>query len=117
MLEDDASWKRIISIIFAVGIRPCTGAVLVLMFAMTLDLYVSGILAVMAMSLGTAITVSSLAIFAIYSRQAAIVLSQKSYGKGVENASLFISLLGGGIITLLGISLLIQSIATKHPLF
>src|SRR5690606_40988304 len=48
------------SAIVAVGLRPCSGALFVLTFSFLNGLYLGGILSVVAMSLGTAITVSTL---------------------------------------------------------
>ena len=55
----------------AVGIRPCTGAILVLVFAIGQGLAWAGVFATFAMALGTAITVSALAAIAIGSRELA----------------------------------------------
>jgi nickel/cobalt transporter (NicO) family protein len=59
-----------ISIIFSIGIRPCSGAVLVLFLACMLGLVLPGIMAVMAMALGTAITTSLLVIITANSKSA-----------------------------------------------
>jgi len=67
-LGENWSLKKAASIAFAVGIRPCSGAVLVLLFANTLGLYAAGIGATFAMSLGTAITVSAIAIATVLSK-------------------------------------------------
>lgn len=52
----------------AVGLRPCSGAILVLLFTLANEIYPIGILATFAMGLGVAITVSavSLATFRIH---------------------------------------------------
>jgi len=68
------SWKQAASIIFAVGIRPCSGAVLVMIFANTLGLIAAGILATFAMALGTAITVATLAVLTLFSKNIALKL-------------------------------------------
>ena len=70
-LGENWSLKKAASIAFAVGIRPCSGAVLVLLFANTLGLYAAGIGATFAMSLGTAITVSTIAIMTVLSKNLA----------------------------------------------
>ena len=65
MLDDQIDWRTAWSAIVAVGMRPCSGALIVLTFALLNGLYVGGILSVFAMALGTAITVSSLATLAV----------------------------------------------------
>jgi ABC-type nickel/cobalt efflux system permease component RcnA len=51
------SWRKILAVVFSVGIRPCTGAILVLVFALTQGMFWAGVAATFAMAIGTAITV------------------------------------------------------------
>ncbi len=62
------SWRKALPIALSVGIRPCTGAVLLLVFALSQGMFWAGILGTFAMALGTAITVSALAAMAVGSR-------------------------------------------------
>ena len=70
-LEGHLSWSKALAIAFSVGIRPCTGAILVMIFAMSQGLLIAGVFATFAMALGTAITVSILASLAVGSRELA----------------------------------------------
>ena len=63
------------AMVSAIGIRPCTGAVLVLLFATSTDILHWGMLATLMMSLGTAITVSILALISVALRDASIGLT------------------------------------------
>ena len=63
------------SAIVAVGLRPCSGALLVMTFALLNGLYLGGVLSVFAMALGTAITVSALAALAVSAKGLAVRLS------------------------------------------
>lgn len=56
------------AVALSVGIRPCMGAILVLVFTLTQGMTAAGISAVAAMSLGTAITVSALAVLTASAR-------------------------------------------------
>lgn len=60
------------SAIAAVGLRPCSGALLVMTFSMLNGLYLGGLLSVLAMSIGTALTVSLLAIIAVFAKGTAV---------------------------------------------
>ena len=60
------------SAVIAVGLRPCTGAIVVLTFALLNGLYLGGILSVVAMALGTAITVSAIAALAVFAKDVAL---------------------------------------------
>ena len=57
--------------VLAVGIRPCSGAVIILVFALSQTMFVAGIASTFVMALGTAITVASLASLAVFARGAA----------------------------------------------
>ncbi|CAN5474456.1 nickel/cobalt transporter [soil metagenome] len=73
------SWSltKAVSLAVAVGIRPCSGAVLVLLFANTLGLYWAGISSTFVMALGTAITVSAIAALAVYGKKVATRLAER----------------------------------------
>ena len=61
-LAGPGGWRRGLGAIFAVGIRPCSGAILVLVFALAQGLFWAGIAATFVMGLGTAITVATIAV-------------------------------------------------------
>ncbi|MEP7240840.1 MAG: DUF1007 family protein [Devosia sp.] len=54
-------WREQLGVVLAVGIRPCSGALIVLAFALSQGLLFAGIIAVLLMGLGTAITTGALA--------------------------------------------------------
>ncbi len=62
------SLKEALAAILSIGIRPCSGALVVLVFALSLDLYWVGVVSAFVMAFGTALTVSSLAIIAVTSK-------------------------------------------------
>jgi ABC-type nickel/cobalt efflux system permease component RcnA len=90
---------------------------LVLVLAFALDLVWGGVVAVMMMSVGTAITVSTLAVIAVNARSFAQSLSQ-----GIDRSYLLwigdgVAICGGVAILFLGISLAMGSISVQsHPL-
>lgn len=63
------NWKESAGIILSMGLRPCTGALLVLMLANALGLYWYGVLSSLLMALGTAITVSFIAFLSVSVRR------------------------------------------------
>ncbi|SMC43292.1 nickel/cobalt transporter [Rhizobium sp. RU36D] len=69
------SWREAWTAVLAVGLRPCSGALLVMTFSLLNGLYLGGILSVLAMALGTAITVSVLAGVAVSAKSLALRLS------------------------------------------
>jgi ABC-type nickel/cobalt efflux system permease component RcnA len=90
------------AIVFAIGIRPCTGAILVLVFALTQGLFWAGVGATFAMAIGTAITVSTLAVLAVGSRDLALRFAGNRWATGIYDVaaiggSLLVMLLGAGL--------------------
>jgi ABC-type nickel/cobalt efflux system permease component RcnA len=67
----------------AVGLRPCSGAILVLVFALAQDLFWAGVAATFAMGIGTAITVAVIAILAVSAKGVARRLSGARPGAGI----------------------------------
>lgn len=59
------NFKQKLLAIFSIGIRPCTGALLILILAHSLQLYWTGIIATFLMAIGTFITISLVATFAV----------------------------------------------------
>ncbi|MEM7226473.1 MAG: nickel/cobalt transporter [Pseudomonadota bacterium] len=114
-LQRPLSWRGAAGIVLSIGIRPCSGAVLVLIFAEAVGLRLAGIAAVLAMSLGTALTVSLLALLAVSSRRLAASLVRAEAGR----MALFgqgVAVLGGLAIMTLGLSLFLGSLGPGHPL-
>ncbi|PJK29681.1 nickel/cobalt transporter [Minwuia thermotolerans] len=69
--------RRALPIVLAVGIRPCGGALIVLVFAIANGLYWAGVGATFAMSMGTAVTVSALAVLTLASKRLALGLAAR----------------------------------------
>lgn len=59
------NWREQLGVVLAVGLRPCSGALVVLVFALSQGLLAAGIASVLLMGLGTAITVAALATLAV----------------------------------------------------
>jgi nickel/cobalt transporter (NicO) family protein len=81
-LAGPGGWRRGLGAIFAVGLRPCSGAILVLVFALAQGMFWAGITATLVMGLGTAITVATIAVLAVSARDLARRLSGASEGGG-----------------------------------
>ena len=61
---------------FAIGLRPCTGAILVLLSANALGLYWAGIASTLAMGFGVFLTVSLIATVTVYGKNFALKLAR-----------------------------------------
>ena len=75
MLDRPLTVARAWTAILAVGVRPCSGAIIVLVFAVSQKLYWAGILSVLVMALGTGLTVSALATLAVKAKDIALRFS------------------------------------------
>lgn len=81
-LAGPGGWRRGFAAIVAVGLRPCSGAILVLVFALAQGIFWAGIGATLLMGLGTAITVALIATLAVSARGLAGRLAKTGDGKG-----------------------------------
>lgn len=100
----------------SVGIRPCSGAILVLVLTYSTGMLLAGVASVLAMSIGTGLTVAGLAMAAHGMKFPLLRLAE---GGGIPMAPLAAgaALLGGGVVTAIGAGLLYGAMnATAHPL-
>jgi nickel/cobalt exporter len=73
--EIGSRWREQLGIVLAVGLRPCSGALIVLAFALSQGLLAAGITAVLLMGLGTAATTGVLAALAVSAKGLALRLA------------------------------------------
>lgn len=114
-LQGDLSWSKALAIAFSIGIRPCTGAILVLIFSLSQGLFLAGVFSTFAMALGTAITVSLLASLALGSRDLAVRLAGAGRGWAGMVAS-SAAFAGSALVFLMGVSFFIASLNGTGPL-
>ncbi len=105
-LAGPGGWRRGLSAIIAVGIRPCSGAIIVLVFALAQGLFLAGVASTFVMGLGTAITVAAIATLAVAAKAIAkrFAAGRNGYGalilRGVEvGAALAVMLFGVLMLT------------------
>lgn len=104
-LAGPGGWRRGFAAILTVGIRPCSGTILVLVFALAQGLFWAGIAATFLMGLGTAITVAAIAVIAVSAKDIAGRLSGARDGggalfmRGIEfGAAALVLLFGAGLL-------------------
>jgi nickel/cobalt exporter len=102
--------RSILLIAFAVGIVPCPGAVLILLFSMNLDIIVYGIVLAFVMSLGMALTISVTCCAVIVAKEGifrtAAGRSGVAEGKAGAIGLSVVEIFGAVIVVLLGAFLL-----------
>ncbi|OJA05562.1 nickel/cobalt transporter [Halomonas sp. QHL1] len=106
-------WRTAMMTVGAIGMRPCSGAVLMLGAASLLGQFEVGVASVVAMSIGTGITVSALALASIVARGwAQRRLSKQQHSqRSVQRATGWVALAGGALIVVLGVSLSVAGVA------
>ncbi|MFN3547700.1 MAG: nickel/cobalt transporter [Mesorhizobium sp.] len=109
MLSGDRfDWRTAWSAVAAVGVRPCTGALIVLTFSFLNGLWLGGVVSVLAMSIGTAITVAALATLAVTAKNVAVAMAGDGRTGNVIHAGIEIG--GAALVFLLGLVLLAASL-------
>jgi nickel/cobalt transporter (NicO) family protein len=112
-LAGPGGWQRGLSAVVAVGLRPCSGAIIVLVFALAQGLFWAGIASTFVMGLGTAITVGTIATIAVGAKALAKRVAHKPTGygtvvvRGVEFGA-------AGLVFAFGILLLTGYIASER---
>jgi nickel/cobalt transporter (NicO) family protein len=103
-------WSDALATVVAAGLRPCSGAILVLVFTLSQQMFLAGVGAVLAMSAGTALTTGALATTAVFAKDLALRVT----GAGARRAALLaraaefaaaLLVLGLGVALLLGAGL------------
>jgi len=107
------SWRQIAGLSIAIGLRPCSGAILVLILSFSVGLWWAGIAAALCMGLGTALTVSVLAVLASTLGKAAVPFTMESHSLWPR----LLGLAGGSVIFTLGLVLFLAAVQRPvHPL-
>ncbi|MAY60640.1 MAG: delayed-early response protein/equilibrative nucleoside transporter [Rhizobiales bacterium] len=95
----DFSVREAWSAVMAVGLRPCSGSLLVLSFSLLNGLLLGGVLSVFAISLGTAITVSALAVMAVLAKDVALKFAGD---RRADTVGFVIEIAGASLVLFLG---------------
>lgn len=102
-------WKEQLGVVVGVGLRPCSGALIVLVFALSQGILLAGIAAVLLMGVGTAITTSTLATIATTAKG----LARRFMGRESRITHVLLwwaELLGAVLVFLFGLVLVLASI-------
>jgi len=104
-LAGPGGWGRGLAAVLTVGIRPCSGAIVVMVFALAQGLFWAGIAATFLMGLGTAMTVATIAAIAVSAKGVAQRLSAGRerggalFLRGIElGAAALVLLFGAGLL-------------------
>ena len=104
-LGKDFSWRAALTTVAVAGARPCSGAILVLVFALAQGIFLVGVWSVLAMSLGTAITTGALAAMAVLAKGVALKFAGGDHARGRALVS-GLEVLAALAVVAVGVSLL-----------
>ncbi|MCG9640029.1 nickel/cobalt transporter [Vibrio sp. Isolate34] len=107
-------------IIVTIGVRPCTGAIMVLLFANMVGLYWMGVLSAFAMAVGTAFTTSSIAIMTLTGKNLVkryLAAGNKNNSASLKAAGHYLQLFGGVLLVLIGLLLMSGQDSGMSPVF
>jgi nickel/cobalt exporter len=108
-------FKRGLVAAFAAGLRPCSGAIIVLVFAASQGIFLIGVGATFAMGVGVAITVTIIALLAVFGKSIAVQLAGAMGGRS-ELMLRGIEVLGALIVIAFGLLLLTGFLAYERLL-
>jgi len=76
-LQNGGDWRARLMIVLSMGMRPCSGAIMVLLFSKVIGVFAWGVASALAMAAGTSLTISGLALLVHGFRQLAVKISGK----------------------------------------
>lgn len=100
-----ASWREGAALVLSIAIRPCTGAVFLLVIAWQMDLHAAGAAAVLVMGLGTAALTGLVAVSATATRGLATISGAQDRRLGL--AAPVVQIAAGGVIVWASLGLLL----------
>lgn len=111
MLAQAVGWKTKTAVVLSMGLRPCSGAIMMLLFAKVIGVYAWGVLSAVVMALGTALTVSSMALVVQLSRALALRMSKGGSALRWQTIAVNgLALLGGGLLVMAGVMLWLSAV-------
>jgi ABC-type nickel/cobalt efflux system permease component RcnA len=112
LISGPMNWSKATSAILAVGLRPCTGAIFVLVFSLAQGFFIAGIAAALAMGLGTGLTVAALACSSLWISQVAVQSESASQRRWQKALMLILQALASVALLALGLLLLSAALST-----
>jgi len=100
------SLKTQLLLVASMGLRPCSGAIMMLLFSRVIGVYLWGVLSATVMALGTALTISAIGLLVQRSRTLALRLGGESRAASTAALAMpLLALVGSALLILVGFAL------------
>ena len=100
------SLKTQLLLVASMGLRPCSGAIMMLLFSRVIGVYLWGVLSAAVMALGTALTISAIGLLVQRSRTLALRLGGESRAASPAALAMpLLALVGSALLILVGFAL------------
>lgn len=114
MLEREVNWREAGGIVAAIGLRPCSGAIIVLLLTLSQGIFFWGVAATVVMALGTGLAISLLAILAVSSKELALRFSGAGEAR-VAQVLRGLKIAGGAVLLFVGAVLFAAALTAPPP--
>ncbi len=99
------SWRDVAVLIIGIALRPCTGALFLLILTWQLGIGASGVAGAFAMGLGTALVTISVAVLSVWSREGALASLP---AQTVARALPWFEMIAGGLVVVIALTMFSQ---------
>ena len=106
-LDNLTGWRDVAALIAGIALRPCSGALFLLILTWQLGIGLAGVAGVFAMGLGTAIVTLTVAGLAVWTREGALASLP---GQSISRVLPWFEVLAGALVAVIALSLLVQVI-------
>ncbi|WP_454684346.1 nickel/cobalt transporter [Ancylobacter moscoviensis] len=113
-LPRGSGWREWWGAVLSVGLRPCSGAILVLVFALAQGIFWVGAASTLLMGVGTALTVSAIAALAVFAKHAAVRLAANRPGSAGAVVLRGVEFLAALALVAFGLALLLGFMASER---
>lgn len=116
------SWLQTVTVVMSMGLRPCAGAIIVLIYAHLTGVFYYGVLATVMMGIGTGLSVSAIALGTQFARnwfESIVADSTHGHPRTTYTIMAYVRIAGGITLVLIGWSLYnaATNVSLDHPLF